>query len=109
MTGFDESVMVVLVVFGSILLFVKILVDSKIRSKLIDKGMVDENIKYLSGTNVPASLKWGMVLTSMGLAFFIGLIFPEEIRGEVTFGSMFILGGIALIIYYLMVHKKQTD
>ena len=109
MTGFGESVMVVLVVFGSILLFVKILVDSKIRSKLIDKGMVDENIKYLSGTNVPASLKWGMVLTSMGLAFFIGLSFPEEIRGEVTFGSMFILGGIALIIYYLMVHKKQTD
>ena len=109
MAGFDESVLVVIIVFGSILLFVKIFADSKIRGKLIDKGMVDENIKYLSGTNVPASLKWGMVLISMGLAFFIGLLFPEAIRGEITFGSLFILGGAALIIYYLMAHKKQAD
>ncbi len=109
MLGLDESVLIVTVVFGSILLFVKIIADSKIRSKLIDKGMVDENVKYLSGTNVPSSLKWGMVLTSMGLAFFIGLLFPEEVRGEVTFGSLFILGGIALIVFYFIVHKKQSE
>jgi len=107
-----ESVFVVTVVFGSIILFVKIIADAKMRNKLIEKGMLDENVKYLyqpgTGVKGASSLKWGMILATMGMAFFLGLLFPEDIRSEIIFGLLFILGGIALIAYYIIMKNVES-
>ncbi len=89
---------------------IKILTDSKTRRKLIEKGLVDENIKYLFQTKSRnyngASLKWGMILIAVGLAIFVGQMSPLEMVPEVTIGCMLIFGGIALVLYYLVVGKK---
>jgi hypothetical protein len=110
------SVMIVAICFFSVIAFVKIISDNKIRSKLIDKEMLDENVKYLyaSGTNgnVPSSLKWGMVLIGLGLAFLIGLLVPSDYTGEITVGSMFVLAGLGLIVYYFIARsmaKKSKE
>jgi len=103
------GILITAIVFFSIVAFVKILVDAKIRHKLIDKGMVDENVKYLypekSELNVSASLKWGMVLVGIGLGFIIGQLVPSRISDEVTVGSMFTLAGLGLILYYLIAKR----
>ena len=100
------TVLIVGIVFFSVITFVKILSDNKIRSKLIDKGMLDENVKYLYSSrleyHVPAALKWGMVLIGIGLAFLIGQLGPSDITGEITVGSMFLLAGLGLISYYFI-------
>jgi len=103
------GILITAIIFFSVIAFLKILVDAKIRHKLIDKGMVDENIKYLyperSELNVPASLKWGMVLVGIGLGFVIGQLVPSHMSDEVTVGSMFILAGLGLILYYFVAKK----
>ena len=94
------------VIFASILLFTKMISDNRMRNKLIEKGMVNEDVKYLYGNrfegSVPSSLKWGIVLTGIGLAFLIGRLVPEEIEAEITISAMFLLAGLGLIIYYLI-------
>jgi hypothetical protein len=92
---------------------VKMLSDNRTRRKLIEKGLVDEKVKYLFMDKpkeyVSSSLKWGMVLIAIGLAVFVGQIAPKELVEEVTIGAMFVFGGIALVIYYAIASKKINE
>jgi hypothetical protein len=92
---------------------VKMLSDNRTRRKLIEKGLVDEKVKYLFMDKpkeyVSSSLKWGMVLIAIGLAVFVGQMVPKELVEEVTIGAMFVFGGIALVIYYAIASKKINE
>ena len=92
---------------------IKLLSDNKTRRKLIEKGLVDEKVKYLfldkPKEYVSSSLKWGMVLIAIGLAVFVGQMAPKELVEEVTIGAMFVLGGLALVIYYAIASKKINE
>lgn len=107
----------VIIIFPTIAYIIKLALDNSTRKKLIDKGMVDENVKYLYTdrpmNQVLSALKWGMVAIGIGLAFFIGQMVNPDMQDEVTIGSMFMLGGLALVIYYpianKMLQKNKND
>lgn len=107
-----QSVLIVAIIFLSFLTLIKILTDSRTRNKLIDKDMVNEKTKYLYAnrfsTNIPSSLKWGMVLIGIGLAFLIGQIVSKDYSEEVIIGCLFIFPGLALIIYYIFAKKMEN-
>jgi len=96
--------------FFTICFVVKASLDYFMRKRLIDKGLVDKNVKYLFQYGSPAlsSLKWGMVLVGIGAAVIIGRLVPYRWTDEVTISGMFILAGLALIIYYFMAPKKPN-
>ncbi len=83
---------------------IKVISDNRVRQRLIEKGEIDEKVKFLYSDRLQSqnlsSLKWGLVLTGLGLALFIGQLFPHTISEEMTVGSMFIFAGIAFLIYY---------
>ena len=101
------------IVFVSIIVLIKLLSDNKIRSKLIDKGMIDENIKYLYANQLeyrtPSALKWGIVLICLGLAFLIGQLVPSHVSGEITIACLFLLGGLGLIFYYFIAKNMSNQ
>ncbi len=112
--------MLPLIVFFVVVAYViKIILENATRKKLIDKGMVDENVKYLymdkPTSQTLSALKWGMVAIGIGLAIFIGQMVQYDLREEVTIGCMFIFGGLALVIYYpianrmLQKHKQENS
>ena len=107
-----EPVFIVGIVFFSVIFLVKVVSDNRIRRKLIESGTVDENVKHLyaskPGGNGPASLKWGMVLIAIGLAFLIGQLVPH-LEGEITVACMFIFSGIALLLFYFLAKKKEPS
>ena len=88
----------------TLLALIKVISDNKIRRRLIEKDLVNENLQYLyaqqAGYKLPSSLKWGFVLVGIGLAFIIGLFMPSSINDEVTIASMFILAGLGFLLYY---------
>lgn len=90
---------------------VKIILENSTKKKLIDKGMVDENIKYLyldkPRSQILSALKWGMAAIGIGIAIFIGQMMPHDVREEVTIGCMFIFGGLALVIYYAIANRMM--
>jgi len=101
-----------IVFFGVVAYVVKIILENATRRKLIDKGMVDENVKYLYAdmpqTRILSALKWGMVAIAIGLAVFAGQLVRPGMQEEVTIGCMFVFGGLALVIYYT-ISKKTLD
>jgi len=91
---------------------IKIFLEAKTRHKLIDKGMVDEKIKLLfpkPPETHSASLKWGMVLLGVGIAFLVGQFLPEDISEGVTVSTAIIMAGLGLLIFYAVRGKVTTN
>ncbi len=106
----------ILCVIGYFVLeLVKVVSESRLRNKLVDKGMVDEKVKLLLESRPLAqfdsSLKWGIVLIAMGLAFLFAYgIYrwvPSDIRGEITAGAVFFMAGLGMIIYYFIARGRE--
>ncbi len=102
-----------LVVFGFFFLIIKQLTEFWTRKRLIDKGMVDEKVKFLytGGARGHAlnNLKWGMILIGVGMAALLSYWFPDYIYEGGTVGLMLILGGLAFIIYYFMLGRLAKE
>jgi len=99
-----EGVFITAIVFGALFLTIKLVLDNRLRNKLIDKGMVDENLKFLYTSTAQvqrlSSLKWGIVLISLGLALSIKFLWPDVIDEDGTIGLMFLFAGIGFMIYF---------
>jgi archaellum biogenesis protein FlaJ (TadC family) len=111
-TPFWEVAVPLFVVFGTAAWIIKTILDHSIRRRLIDKGMVGPDNKYLYVERVvhraPSSIKWGMVLVAVGAAIFIGQLLPYDIADEYTVAFMFIFGGAALLIYAAIARKLEN-
>ena len=113
----NENLMIafnVFAVFGSIVLVVKILSDNRVRQKAAEKGLSKEDFQnlfskeseqFLSGLN---ALKWGMVLVGIGLAVVVGRFVSYDVRDEVTLGLVFVMAGMAFIIYYAIYKNRES-
>ena len=105
---------IALIVFFSILMGIRYILDFFLKMKLINKGLVDENAKLFFGSyRRPAdlsptfsSLKWGLVLVAVSVGLFYGMHlydrYPDEIALGLTFSAILFLSGAALILYYFI-------
>jgi hypothetical protein len=102
-----------IVMFLAIPYIVKLSLDHKLRQKLIDKGALDENTKYLFAENLGrrdrSSLKWGLVTIGIGLAFLIGIYAPEEYNSELTIALIFTFAGVGLILFHLIDGRRDKN
>ena len=102
------EVLTTAVVFSAIVMVFKIIADYKTKKNLIDKGLVDEKIKFLyNHSNRPLTdIKWGMILVGIGLAIFANQYL--QVSEESMLGLMFIFAGSAFLIYYA-ISKKSNE
>jgi hypothetical protein len=91
---------------------IKIISDNRIRQRLIDSGQIDEKVKYLY-FKTPAvlaepisSVRWGLVLIALGLGVLIGQQFPAGEKEQMTLCAMFIMAGLAFLVYYFLAKKE---
>jgi len=113
MNGFFE-VLPIFIIFPVIYLIVKASLDYCTRKQLIEKGLVNEDIKHLFyGNNVerylPSSLKWGLVLVFVGITMVVLKLLPYYIEGEVIFGVALVAAGAGLLVYYGIASKKAKE
>jgi hypothetical protein len=110
---FDPEFIVPLGFFLAVVAIIKIVSDAKARNRLIDKGLAEDKARVVYQMSTPlralSSLKWGMILVGIGLAIFIGELFPYRISDEVTWGLMFVFAGIGFLVYYPMAQKRQKE
>ena len=95
-----------IVIFPTFGLMLKWYFDYRTRKQLIEKGLVDEKVKYLQfnkmETFAPSSLKWGLVFLFVGVAVVILGVISAYIPDEVILGSMLIAAGLGLLVYYVI-------
>ena len=100
------EILIPLFIFLPVALIIKIISDNHIRRKLIEKGMVDENIKYLFmkrySFHPVSNLKWGFILIGLGLPMVLSQFLPSTFSDPGIFGLMFIFAGIGFVAYYLI-------
>ena len=107
----NPEIIIVPVIFFAFVAMVKILADARVKRMLIEKGKVDENVKFLYqsvSSNPIGAVKWGLVLIGIGAALLIGQIFPYTFDDIGVVGLMCLFGGIGFIIYYSMA-KQQIE
>jgi len=110
-----EDAVIVIAVFSGIALVFKIIGDAITRNRLIAKGLVDENIKYLFSKSTDlqpiSNIKWGLVLVGLGLALLIDQFSPYYLRDQSVLGLMFLFAGIAFLVYYFIArgHVKEQQ
>lgn len=102
-----------LVMFPIFYLMLKAILDYAARKRLIDKGMVNENVKYLAGFEggFLSSLKWGLILIGIGVALVIARLAKYDIEEEglFVFGLMFLMAGIGLLVHYFIAAQKSKE
>ncbi|UCD65088.1 MAG: hypothetical protein JSW34_06560 [Candidatus Zixiibacteriota bacterium] len=105
-----EDALIVVTVFGGIALVFKVIADAIIRSKLINKDLVDEKVKYLfsqyANVQPVTNVKWGLVLVGLGLALLVKQFAPFYVTDESTIGLMFLFAGVAFLIYYFVAKDR---
>ena len=105
-----EDALIVGIVFASIIAVVKIIADSVVQHRLIERTASDiEAAKALrlhpEMVNL-SSLKWGMVLVGIGLAWLVSRWMPYYWHDETVIGLMFLLAGIGMLVYYPIAQRK---
>jgi len=110
----DLDFLIPISIFFAIAYIIKVISDNRLRHRLIERGQVDETVKDLFNENLElkalSSVKWGLVLIGIGLALFVGQMFPYDVREEMTIGSMFFLAGVGFLAFYFMAKKRfPTD
>ncbi len=106
----------ILAVIGYFVLeLVKVVSESRLRHKLIEKGLVDEKIKPLFQplllSQSSSALKWGLVMIAVGLAFLFSYAIrswvPADFRGIVISGAVFFMAGLGMIVYYVIARGQE--
>ncbi len=110
------EVLPLLIIFPTIYLIIKISLNHATRKQLIQKGLVNEDVKHLFYSNgnsidryLPSSLKWGLVMVFAGTALVVIKLLPYYIEGEVVFGIMLIAAGAGLLVYYAIANKRAKE
>lgn len=84
------------------------------RMRLIEKGLTPEEVKaYFADSNVKprnpySSLKWGILLTFLGIGIFLANLFEGlyEIEEGVMMGIIVLSAGLGFLVYYAVVSSK---
>ncbi len=115
----DEEILIPITMFIATAVILWKFIDSRqqIRAMALEKGNIDENMKYLFTSqhkpNRFAALKWGLAGLLIGLALLLSIplqafSWAQIHQGELITGLIFTGGGLAFLIYYLMVAKAEA-
>ena len=88
--------------------------EHKTMRQLINRGEkigdMNEILATLSHrTSIGSSMKWGLILVGIGVAFIVAQFFPRGMQDEMTVAFMFILAGLGLIFYYYYYGKGNDQ
>lgn len=87
------------------------------RMRLIEKGLTPEEVKaYFADTNTKpknpySSLKWGILLTFLGIGIFVANLLEGmyDVEEGVMMGIIVLCAGLGFLVYYGIVSSKIKD
>jgi hypothetical protein len=105
----------IIFMFGipGMLIFYHIYLKHKERTKLMDMGLSPQEARdYFremekKPKNPMGTLKWGILLTMIGIGLFLGILLDEAgFKDELTGVMVLLFGGLGFIIYYFVASSK---
>lgn len=97
------------IICGSIITLYRISTDTRLKKKLIDKGVDPKLVQSILLSRTKNSglepLKWGMVMIGGGIALGLGAIIPND---QLTAALMLVFAGMGFVFYY-QISLKHTN
>lgn len=108
------EVLSLLIILGGLYAMVgfmtQVISTNSTRKKLGEQSLSPEQVEALmqGTTDVPGSLKMGIITIAVGLALVVVQFLPEKMRDEpIAFGAIFLFAGIAFLVYH-QIAKSRT-
>lgn len=107
----DFAVLIPITLFVVIAYIVKVILDGRVRRRLVESSASESLVRSLIEADELArrtsALKWGMVMTSVGVAF--GLIEWLDLQAGSpgTFGLLFVAAGIGMLGYHVLAQRGR--
>jgi hypothetical protein len=106
------AIMTVMISFAAgVVLIFKTLADNATRRKAIEAGASEEMLKELFKSKAwfaqYDSLKWGMLVASVGAAFILIDVLGIDFDSATAPGIIFLFPGLALIAYHVISKDKD--
>ena len=100
-----------------IILFWWLYTKHRERMRLIEKGLTPDEVKaYFADTNVKtpnkySTLKWGILLTFLGIGIFIANLLEGmyDVEEGIMMGIIVFCAGLGLLVYYAVVSSKTKS
>ena len=105
----DFAYMIPISLFVCIVLAIKVVVDARWRKRLVETNPSEELMKSVmladEASRRLSALKWGLVLTLLGLAF--GIIDGANLSSDSpgAWGILFAAAGVGLLAYHGIANK----
>ncbi len=105
----DLALFIPMVLFVCITYAVKIIVDARVRRRMVETNGSEDLVKTLMTADEQnrrvSALKWGMVLTAIGVAFFIQQMAKLTEEDPATYGLLFVAAGVGLLGFHVIGKK----
>ncbi len=114
----DGEIFIPIFLFGAIALVLYKFFDTRHRERMamIEKGLTPAEMASVSPRRFLAhpltNLKWGLLALFVGFGIFVGNYVQSVTmmdEGPAFFGSIFISGGLALVVYYVIAARKLKN
>ena len=106
----DFAVFIPITLFICTMFAIKFIVDGRMRRRLAETNASQDLVKAMLEADEQnrrlSALKWGMVLTTVGGAFFVQQLLHFGPQDPATYGLMFVASGLGLLGYHFMAGKK---
>ncbi|MGE0078523.1 MAG: DUF6249 domain-containing protein [Bacteroidales bacterium] len=102
---------IVAILVSGIALVYALWAQNRERMSMIEKGMDVSSIYRRRESNPNAVAKWGFLLVGVALGLIIGAVlihYTALAEPAVMFSSIFLFGGLGLLIYYFTIGKKNV-
>ena len=107
----DFALLVPITAILAVVMAIKIIVDSRLRRRLAETNASEDLIKSMLVADEQArrlsALKWGMVLTLMGLAFGLISALGLEPDDAGTWGLLIGTAGVGMLAYHFIASRSR--
>ena len=109
--NFDFAVMIPIVLFICVVLAIKVIMDAKVRRRIAEANPSEELVKAMliadEQSRRLSALKWGLVLTIVGVAF--GLISALHLSPDNpgAYGLLIGAAGVGMLAYHALANRKS--
>jgi hypothetical protein len=109
----DFAYLIPITLFVCIVLSIKVIVDARVRRRIAETNPSEEAMKAMVAADEVSrklsALKWGLVLTLLGVAF--GIIDAANVSSEApgAWGILLAAAGIGLLTYHALANKLRGN
>ena len=109
--NFNIEALIPMVLFVCVVMAIKVVVESRLRKRMVESHVSEELVKSMlladERNRRLSALKWGLVLTSIGIAFGLVGAFHLDGNNPGAFGLLVGAAGLGMLAYHFIADRVR--